>query len=82
MLDSGSIIIMYILDIPESNIWPPPRAKDYMLSVKDLPSNIKVAEVSRQEKGNDGSRTNDNTTDEAEVQNRDSDIISEKICRI
>ncbi|XP_060585232.1 uncharacterized protein LOC132741152, partial [Ruditapes philippinarum] len=27
---------------PTSNIWPPPQAKDYMKSVKDLPSNIRM----------------------------------------
>ena len=79
MLGMGSFIIMYILDIPESNIWPPPRAKDYMLSVKDLPSNIKVAEVGRNEKGQDDSRTTDNVaTDESEIQNREPDTISKK----
>ena len=27
---------------PTSNIWPPPQAKDYMKSVKDLPGNIRM----------------------------------------
>lgn len=28
----------------ESKVWPPPRAPDYMKSVKDLPSGVRVME--------------------------------------
>ena len=50
-------------DRPASNIWPPPKAKDYKQSVRDLPANVKLAEVKRDEKVNEVSRHPDSKGD-------------------
>ncbi|XP_045191511.2 uncharacterized protein LOC123548375 [Mercenaria mercenaria] len=48
---------------PSSNIWPPPQAKDYMKSVKDLPANVRMVAPSQ---GDTKAGGDSDTTDTAE----------------
>jgi len=41
-------------DQGESKVWPPPKAPDYMKSVKDLPSGVKVVHEGEKPEGGDG----------------------------
>jgi hypothetical protein len=41
-------------DQGESKVWPPPKAPDYMKSVKDLPSGVKVVHEREKPEGGDG----------------------------
>lgn len=41
-------------DQGESKVWPPPKAPDYMKSVKDLPSGVKVVHEREKPEGDDG----------------------------
>ena len=41
-------------DQGESKVWPPPKALDYMKSVKDLPSGVKVVPEREKPEGGDG----------------------------
>ncbi|XP_076112450.1 uncharacterized protein LOC143080482 isoform X2 [Mytilus galloprovincialis] len=47
----------------ESKVWPPPRAPDYMKTVKDLPSGVRVVRESQE----GDQRTSQNTTDKLPV---------------
>ncbi|VDI61367.1 Hypothetical predicted protein [Mytilus galloprovincialis] len=47
----------------ESKVWPPPRAPDYMKTVKDLPSGVRVVRESQE----GDQSTSQNTTDKLPV---------------
>lgn len=49
---------------PESKIWPPPKAPDYMKRVKELPSQFKVTDDRAPPSGEEKSTKGDNSSRE------------------
>ena len=69
---------------PASNIWPPPKSKDYMKSVRDLPSNVKIGEGKKEENQSDGAKLPDDKGDNAKgegVERREPDTSKSRHLR-
>ena len=61
---------------PQSNIWPPPKNKDYQRTVRDLPENVKLAERKNDEQQNKTSDKPGESSSESSGRPKEMDITS------